>query len=143
MVAAQVGHRGMLLLWQESGTQRFDNGPPGASGAGWTFHSRQCGSGLQNVQQSEEILAPHGMGRVPQRAGRFIVLQGWSRMIRTNRKTYMKDCKECELAIYCYSESSTWIFRTKEEMREKQAAIDDCPHHKDPSHYGLNGIKNN
>jgi hypothetical protein len=41
----------------------------------------------------------------------------------------MEDCKECELAIYCYSESSTWIFRTKEEMEEKRAAIDKCPCH--------------
>jgi hypothetical protein len=43
----------------------------------------------------------------------------------------MKDCKECELAIYCYSDSSTWIFRTKQEMSERQAAIEECPHYKD------------
>jgi hypothetical protein len=49
----------------------------------------------------------------------------------------MKDCKECELAIYCYSESSTWIFRTKEEMCEKQAAIEDCPHQKDTPQVSL------
>ena len=43
----------------------------------------------------------------------------------------MEKCKECELAIYCYSESSTWIFRTKEEMEEKRAAIDNCPCHQE------------
>ena len=39
----------------------------------------------------------------------------------------MKECKECELAIYCFTESSTWIFRTKQEMEEKRAVIEDCP----------------
>lgn len=39
----------------------------------------------------------------------------------------MKECKECELATYCYSEASTWVFRTKQEMLEKQAAITACP----------------
>ncbi|NSW86948.1 MAG: hypothetical protein HPY84_11580 [Syntrophobacteraceae bacterium] len=41
----------------------------------------------------------------------------------------MEQCKECELAIYCYSESSTWTFRTKDEMEEKKAAILACPLH--------------
>ena len=41
----------------------------------------------------------------------------------------MEQCKECDLAIYCYSESSTWIFRTKQEMEEKKAAIMECPVH--------------
>lgn len=36
-------------------------------------------------------------------------------------------CKDCELAVYCYSEPSTWVFRTKQEMEEKQAAISNCP----------------
>jgi len=39
----------------------------------------------------------------------------------------MEQCKECDLAIYCYSDSSTWIFRTKQEMEEKKAAISECP----------------
>lgn len=39
----------------------------------------------------------------------------------------MKECRECELAIYCFSDSSTWIFRTKQEMEEKRIAIDSCP----------------
>jgi len=39
----------------------------------------------------------------------------------------MEQCKECELAIYCYSESSSWIFRTKQEMEEKTAAMTNCP----------------
>ena len=39
----------------------------------------------------------------------------------------MEQCKECVLAIYCYSDSSSWIFRTKQEMEEKKAAIDTCP----------------
>jgi hypothetical protein len=38
----------------------------------------------------------------------------------------MKECRECELAIYCYSDSSTWIFRTKLEMEEKTAIIVKC-----------------
>jgi len=41
----------------------------------------------------------------------------------------MKECKDCELAIYCYSDSSTWIFRTKQEMEEKQDEIARCPRH--------------
>jgi hypothetical protein len=39
----------------------------------------------------------------------------------------MDKCRECELAIYCYSESSSWVFRTKQEMEEKQEAIRSCP----------------
>lgn len=39
----------------------------------------------------------------------------------------MEECKQCKLAIYCYSESSTWIFRTKQEMDEKLAEMEDCP----------------
>ncbi|MCL5405515.1 MAG: hypothetical protein M1398_02130 [Deltaproteobacteria bacterium] len=41
----------------------------------------------------------------------------------------MERCKECELAIYCFSDSSSWIFRTKQEMGEKTQAIADCPMH--------------
>jgi 3-hydroxyisobutyrate dehydrogenase-like beta-hydroxyacid dehydrogenase len=39
----------------------------------------------------------------------------------------MERCKECELAIYCFSDSSSWIFRTTREMEEKKLAICDCP----------------
>jgi hypothetical protein len=41
----------------------------------------------------------------------------------------MEECKTCELAVYCYSDSSTWIFRTKQEMDEKQEAMGKCPYH--------------
>jgi hypothetical protein len=41
----------------------------------------------------------------------------------------MEQCKECELAIYCFSDSSSWIFRTTREMEEKKQAICDCPVH--------------
>jgi hypothetical protein len=41
----------------------------------------------------------------------------------------MERCKECELAIYCFSDSSSWIFRTTREMEEKKQAICDCPVH--------------
>ncbi|MDR3556014.1 MAG: hypothetical protein P4L55_14750 [Syntrophobacteraceae bacterium] len=41
----------------------------------------------------------------------------------------MEQCRECELAIYCYSDSSSWIFRTKQEMGEKTNAIANCPVH--------------
>lgn len=39
----------------------------------------------------------------------------------------MEQCKECELAIYCFSDSSSWVFRTKQEMGEKKDAIANCP----------------
>jgi hypothetical protein len=39
----------------------------------------------------------------------------------------MNDCKECELAVYCYSEPCSWMFRTMEEMREKQQKMAACP----------------
>ncbi len=41
----------------------------------------------------------------------------------------MERCKECELAVYCFSDSSSWIFRTKREMEEKKDAIANCPAH--------------
>ena len=41
----------------------------------------------------------------------------------------MEQCKECDLAIYCYSDSSNWVFRTKQELEEKTAAIAACPLH--------------
>jgi hypothetical protein len=39
----------------------------------------------------------------------------------------MNNCKECELAVYCYSEPCSWMFRTMEEMREKQRQMAACP----------------
>jgi hypothetical protein len=41
----------------------------------------------------------------------------------------MERCKECELAVYCFSDSSSWIFRTKLEMEEKKDVIANCPVH--------------
>jgi len=41
----------------------------------------------------------------------------------------MERCKECELAIYCFSDSSSWMFRTKQEMEEKKDTIANCPIH--------------
>ncbi len=38
----------------------------------------------------------------------------------------MKDCNECELALYCYSDPETWTFRTKEQMREIVAQMQEC-----------------
>lgn len=43
----------------------------------------------------------------------------------------MEQCRQCELAIYCYSDSSSWIFRTKQEMEEKTAAMELCPIHEE------------
>ncbi|SHF46739.1 hypothetical protein SAMN02745206_02044 [Desulfacinum infernum DSM 9756] len=37
------------------------------------------------------------------------------------------DCSRCELAVYCYTEPSTWIFRTKSEMAEKRERMERCP----------------
>jgi hypothetical protein len=50
--------------------------------------------------------------------------------LRFSRIVDMNVCKECELAVYCYSEPSTWVFRTRQEMEEKQAAICNCPLYK-------------
>jgi len=48
---------------------------------------------------------------------------------RNSKDLEMERCKECELAIYCFSDSSSWIFRTMQEMDEKKDAIDNCPVH--------------
>lgn len=45
------------------------------------------------------------------------------------KEKMMEECKTCELAIYCYSECTTWIFRTKQEMDDKQEAMERCPHY--------------
>lgn len=41
----------------------------------------------------------------------------------------MEQCKECELAIYCFSDSSSWVFRTTREIEETRDAIASCPIH--------------
>jgi len=41
----------------------------------------------------------------------------------------MEPCKECELAIYCFSDCSSWVFRTKQEMEEKKDVIANCAFH--------------
>ncbi len=41
----------------------------------------------------------------------------------------MEKCKECELAVYCFSDSSCWVFRSKREMEEKEDEIAHCPFH--------------
>jgi hypothetical protein len=38
----------------------------------------------------------------------------------------MHKCEKCELAVYCFTEPHTWVFRTKQEMEEKQAVIFGC-----------------
>jgi len=38
-----------------------------------------------------------------------------------------KNCKECELAIFCFTPSTDWVFRTKEEVAEKLEKIKKCP----------------
>ena len=41
----------------------------------------------------------------------------------------MERCKECELAVYCFSDSTSWIFRSTREMEEKEDRIANCPVH--------------
>lgn len=48
----------------------------------------------------------------------------------------MNDCKACELAVYCYSEPSSWTFRTKEEMEDVQQRILQCETRKQVSALG-------
>ena len=38
----------------------------------------------------------------------------------------MNECKECELAVYCYTDSTSWTFRTVREMEEKKSAMEQC-----------------
>jgi hypothetical protein len=39
----------------------------------------------------------------------------------------MNDCRDCEFAVYCYSEPGNWMFRTREEMARIEAQISSCP----------------
>ena len=50
--------------------------------------------------------------------------------VHPSRKTAMDariECKDCQLAVYCYSEENTWVFRTTQEMEEKKVKIAQCP----------------
>lgn len=38
----------------------------------------------------------------------------------------MKDCKDCELAVYCYSDPNSWTFRTKDQMRDVSQRMSAC-----------------
>lgn len=44
-----------------------------------------------------------------------------------------KECKDCELAVFCYAEPASWIFRTKQEMREIEQQIAACVRHQEAS----------
>ena len=59
----------------------------------------------------------------------------------------MEQCKKCDLAIYCFSEPNTWIFRTKQEMEEKRKALLHCPvyqkNFKESSEASLEQLKTN
>lgn len=35
-------------------------------------------------------------------------------------------CRECPLAVYCFSDPSTWVFRTMAEIKEKTRQIEEC-----------------
>ncbi len=35
-------------------------------------------------------------------------------------------CKDCDLAMYCYTDSSLWVFRTQEEMEKKVRFMESC-----------------
>ncbi len=48
-------------------------------------------------------------------------------MVGNPRTKKMNECKDCELAVYCFTESTSWIFRTKEEMNEKLEEMAKCP----------------
>lgn len=37
------------------------------------------------------------------------------------------ECRDCELAIYCFTESSQWVFRTMKDVEEVRKAIETCP----------------
>ena len=56
-------------------------------------------------------------------------LPEWDLKTMSDNNNNHKECKSCELAVYCFSDSSTWTFRTMKEMDEKKAAISTCPIH--------------
>lgn len=36
------------------------------------------------------------------------------------------ECGACPLAVYCFSDPSTWVFRTVAELEEKTRKIQEC-----------------
>lgn len=38
----------------------------------------------------------------------------------------MKDCKDCDLAVYCYSDPNSWTFRTKDQVHEVEERMAAC-----------------
>lgn len=36
-------------------------------------------------------------------------------------------CMECDLAVYCFTDPSTWVFRTMAELEEKARHMEECP----------------
>ncbi|ROQ93444.1 hypothetical protein EDC27_1463 [Desulfosoma caldarium] len=36
------------------------------------------------------------------------------------------ECSACPLAVYCFSDPSTWVFRTMAELEEKTRKIREC-----------------
>lgn len=36
-------------------------------------------------------------------------------------------CAQCDLAVYCFSHPSTWVFRTTTELEEKTRRMLECP----------------
>lgn len=36
-------------------------------------------------------------------------------------------CTQCDLAVYCFSDPNTWIFRTTAELDEKTRRMRECP----------------
>lgn len=37
-----------------------------------------------------------------------------------------EDCSMCPLAVYCFSDPSTWVFRTMTELEEKMKQMEEC-----------------
>jgi hypothetical protein len=46
----------------------------------------------------------------------------------------MKECKDCELAVFCYSDPDSWMFRTKKEMREAAEKMAACEKYRSLRH---------
>ncbi len=40
-------------------------------------------------------------------------------------------CADCDLAVYCFCDPSTWVFRTTAELEEKLRRIQECPTRRD------------
>lgn len=35
-------------------------------------------------------------------------------------------CRECDLAVYCFSDPSQWVFRTKKDIEQIRSEIESC-----------------